>query len=279
MDGEVKGTVEQVFSRAVNLFIPEQNSLYTLLSPSCDNAPNSCRIALEHCDKFFRPGEQVIFYKRGITVGHDKFIDFSRCKPWLPEALCFKDSRRWQSIADLINESIKDSASLFYYQGPNAFYQEIARLLQVYRGDLLQSLKIGDDTAITTAGINLIGLGIGLTPTGDDYLTGLSAILFIPDGPGRRYLDVFNDIQESGKEKTTLLSAITLREAISQRYREVIHRFIFQINQNDSQNIQQVINEIKRIGSSSGCDMLYGMADALALTAYFGGKNVNQDCD
>lgn len=279
MDGEVEGIVEQVFSRAVNLFIPEQNTLYTLLSPSCDNAPNSCRIALEHCDKIFRPGERVTFYKHGIKVGYDKFIDFSSCKPWVPEALCFKYSQHWQSNADLIDESIKDSTSLFYYQGENVFCREITRQLQLYRGVLLQALKTGDNHTLKKAGINLIGLGIGLTPTGDDYLTGLSTILFIPGSLGQKYLDVFIAIQGLGKEKTTLLSAITLREAISQRYREVIYRFVFQLTHNDNQNIQQLINKIKLIGSSSGCDMLYGMADALALTVYFGGNNVDQNCD
>ncbi|MCS1331000.1 DUF2877 domain-containing protein, partial [Escherichia coli] len=42
------GQVEQVFSHAVNLLIPEQQRLLTLLSEDCDNAPNSCRLALTH---------------------------------------------------------------------------------------------------------------------------------------------------------------------------------------------------------------------------------------
>ncbi len=124
-----------------------------------------------------------------------------------------------------------------------------------------------------------MGLGIGLTPTGDDYLAGLCSVLFISGNPWLKYRDVFISALEAGKEKTTLLSAITLREAIFQRYRERIHHFIFKLTQGESHELAQSINEIKQIGSSSGCDMLYGMADALALTAYFGGEYVYQDCD
>ncbi|MDR4047213.1 MAG: DUF2877 domain-containing protein, partial [Citrobacter sp.] len=39
----------------------------------------------------------------------------------------------------------------------------------------------------------------------------------------------------------------------------------------------QYITDIKNIGSSSGCDMLYGMADACALSHRSGGNYVDQD--
>lgn len=125
----------------------------------------------------------------------------------------------------------------------------------------------------------MLGLGIGLTPSGDDYLAGLSAVLFITGHPARKYRDVFIVAIEREKHKTTQLSAITLREAIDQRYRETIYGFIYQVVNGDLENIQQSINEIKKIGSSSGCDMLCGMADAFALTRNNGGNYVDQDCN
>lgn len=271
--------VEQVFTRAVNLFLPQRNALYTLLSAACDNAPNSCRLALEHCNTLFRPGERVTFSTRGIAVGRDKYVDFANCRPWQPEAIIFNGTRRWQRVAGIIKENIKDHASLFYYQGENIFYREISRLLHLHRQALLNALKHEDYSTLENAAVNLMGLGIGLTPSGDDYLTGLSVILFMPGSPACKYREALLAAQENGKEKTTLLSAITLREAIFQRYREVIHRFIYQLNVGGGENIHQTINEIKQIGSSSGSDMLYGMADALALTAYLGGNDVDQDCD
>lgn len=282
MQDEQQGIVEQVFSHAVNLFIPAQNELYTLLGPSCDNAPNSCRIALEHCNKHFRPGERVRFHRQGIEIGVNKTIDFECCQLWQPVALSLYGVRRtsqyWQAAARLVQENIINSSSLFYFSGDNIFYQEINRLLQLRRTELISALQAGNKKGIEQSILALMGLGIGLTPTGDDYLAGLSAILFIDGHPGCRYRDVFISALTKGQDKTTLLSVITLREAIAQRYRESIYHFIYGVIHSDSHIILQRINDIKQIGSSSGCDMLCGMADALALTPYFGGNYVNQDC-
>ncbi len=80
---------------------------------------------------------------------------------------------------------------------------------------------------------------------------------------------------KSGRENTTLLSAITLKAAFEQRYRENISGFISRmINEPNDFSIQSIAN-IKNIGSSSGCDMLYGMADACALSQLYGGNYVS----
>lgn len=75
----------------------------------------------------------------------------------------------------------------------------------------------------------MMGLGIGLTPSADDYLTGLALILFIPGHPAEKYKEEFYLGLQRGKNNTTLLSAITLEAALQQRCRENIHRFIHNI--------------------------------------------------
>ena len=75
----------------------------------------------------------------------------------------------------------------------------------------------------------MMGLGIGLTPSADDYLTGLALILFISGHPAEKYKEEFYLGLQRGKNNTTLLSAITLEAALQQRCRENIHRFIHNI--------------------------------------------------
>ncbi|VTN14703.1 Protein of uncharacterised function (DUF2877) [Raoultella terrigena] len=83
-------------------------------------------------------------------------------------------------------------------------------------------------------------------------------------------------LQRAGNN-TTPLSAITLEAALNQRYRESIARFIhYLLNEPASFSIE-AIADIKNIGSSSGCDMLYGMADACALSQTYGGNYVSQN--
>lgn len=253
--------------------------LYTLLSDEYDNAPNSCRIALRHCDKVFNPGETVLFFQDGIEVGKNKWIDLAYCHLWQCYECCLTVENimhpHWYRWSQWINQHAMSGNSLFDYSGDNIFYQEMAVQLQRNRSALLNAMRCNDN--IEQAIHSLIGLGIGLTPSGDDYLVGLCVILMLSGHPARKYREDFLAALKKGKEKTTLLSAITLEAAINQRYRQVIGDLIEKIVRDDRYLIIHTINEIKKVGSSSGCDMLFGMADACLLTAYFGEHYANQD--
>ena len=123
----------------------------------------------------------------------------------------------------------------------------------------------------------MIGLGIGLTPSADDYLVGLSTVLFIPGHPAEKYKTDFLAALQATNKNTTLLSAITLEAAFEQRYRESLYGLINNIINEPTYFSIQAIANIKNIGSSSGCDMLYGMADACALSQTYGGNYVSQN--
>ncbi|WP_448885886.1 DUF2877 domain-containing protein [Citrobacter telavivensis] len=271
------GRVEQVFSRAVNLYLPAQHQLLTLLCEEYDNAPNSARLALTHFDGLFRPGELVQFHPSGITVGDDKWIDKTSCHDWHMPKLQLSPERfrqiPWQRWSELIHQQLQENETLFLWRGDNPFYQAICHELQRRRNTLLRAMRKGIE--IAPAVIQMMGLGIGLTPSADDYLVGLSIILFIAGHPAEKYKEAFCSALQLGRGNTTLLSAITLEAAFEQRYRENIAGFIrCMINEPNGFSIQSIAN-IKNIGSSSGCDMLYGMADACALSQIYGGNYVS----
>lgn len=193
---------------------------------------------------------------------------------WTPDATAFS-AIRWQRWEEDIRQQLKNDDTLFLYQGDNPFYQEITRELLQRRQSLMTALNTGEN--ISAAVSRLIGLGIGLTPSSDDYLVGLSTILFIPGHPLEKYRREFLAALQRDGNNTTLLSKITLEEAFHQRYRESVARLLNHII-NEQQHVStQYITDIKNIGSSSGCDMLYGMADACALSHRSGGNYVDQD--
>lgn len=263
----------------MNLFIPQQQRLFTLLSERCDNAPNSCRLALTHCDDLFYPGESVSFTGTGIAVGNDKWIETPGCQPWqtprwTPDAASL-DAVRWRDWEAVIRQRLRRDDTLFLYQGDNPFYQEITRQLLNRRRVLMTALRTGENIAAAVS--HLIGLGIGLTPSSDDYLAGLSTIIFIPRHPLNKYREDFLAALQKAGNNTTLLSKITLEEAFQQRYRENVARLVTHIITGQPRVAGQCITDIKNIGSSSGCDMLYGMADACALSHRTGGNYVDQD--
>lgn len=275
----IDGRVEQVFSRAVNLFIPEQQRLLTLLSESSDNAPNSCRLALTHCNHLFRPGEQVRFTESGIAVGDDKWIETSSCQRWLMPTWSLTAERfnviPWLGWAETLHQQLGRDDTLFLYAGDNPFYREIAKELQLRRQILNTALTRKQNVADAVA--HFIGLGIGLTPSSDDYLVGFSIILFIKGHPLEKYRETFLAALQRIENNTTLLSKVTMEAAFHQRYRESIARLVANIITEPNCFLTQSITDIKNIGSSSGCDMLYGMADACALSHQSGGNYVNQD--
>nr|WP_152754368.1 DUF2877 domain-containing protein [Citrobacter telavivensis] len=259
------------------MYLPAQHQLLTLLCEEYDNAPNSARLALTHFDGLFRPGELVQFHPSGITVGDDKWIDKTSCHDWHMPKLQLSPERfrqiPWQRWSELIHQQLQENETLFLWRGDNPFYQAICHELQLRRNTLLRAMRKGIE--IAPAVIQMMGLGIGLTPSADDYLVGLSIILFIAGHPAGKYKEAFCSALQLGRENTTLLSAITLEAAFEQRYRENIAGFIrCMINEPNGFSIQSIAN-IKNIGSSSGCDMLYGMADACALSQIYGGNYVS----
>ena len=103
----------------------------------------------------------------------------------------------------------------------------------------------------------LIGLGIGLTPTGDDFIVGyLSAIEanLIEDK-----LNIVNQISVAEIfDKTTRVSALHLKGALNHRYNEKLVDIYKNLNQGREQYIKYAKKLIK-VGNSSGLDMLTGI--------------------
>lgn len=281
------GRVEQCFDKAVNLVCPQGLQRFTLLSAGSDNAPNSCRLALSTFAGLLHPGDPVYWQGNWLRIGQRMRIDFRTCQAWQPEQLCWKSEalsafchqHQGETLATTLYQTIPQNASLFHYCADNIFYRQLAKQLTDARGKLIDGLKRRDKPHSEAAFQQLLGLGIGLTPGGDDYLVGLSAILFINGSPCGQFHDDFSRWLNKYYQQTTPLSALTLNQAIHQRYREVIYLLIKKLTLENRGDIQREIQGVMKIGSSSGCDMLYGMADALLLTQYFGGEYVNQDRD
>nr|WP_154627425.1 DUF2877 domain-containing protein [Providencia sp. wls1943] len=277
------GNVEQVFNKAINFSI--DNQLYTLLGSQTDNAPNSCRII----NKDFLPlnivaGDSVFILNNEIHIGEKYAISFLLCKKWNPPTVYFineklkEEKYRYflQSKINEIDSILNDkSHSLFNYQGENCFYLESSKKLNELRSRLINSFTNKRHQALTNIVSQFVGLGIGLTPSGDDYLVGLMAFLLLKHHPANAVYQSFYQGIAQSKANTTPISAITLEKALNQEYRENIHQLIQCLVDGRETNIYPQILEILNIGSSSGCDMLFGIRDALFLTHYFGETHVD----
>lgn len=277
------GKVEQVFNKAINISIG--HVLYTLLSAQLDNAPNSCRLINTNFSLLtLKAGEPIVFSNNEMAVGENYLISFSLCKEWQQPNIVFNDKKIRNSnyllyiakqvkTLDLILSENKNS--LFNYQGENIFYRSMSEQLIQLRLELIELLKSKKQQPLAKVIRQFIGLGIGLTPSGDDYLVGLMAgglrkghIIFAA-------YDEFHQAITQGKNQTTPISAITLEKALNQEYRENMQQLIQALVDAEETHIYSQFLEILNIGSSSGSDMLFGLRDALYLTHYFGENYVD----
>ena len=119
---------------------------------------------------------------------------------------------------------------------------------------------IGDREAVR----GLIGLGPGLTPSGDDFLVGALALL---DAIGERDAHAALAraiIDAAWRDATTPLSACFLRAAAAGHVGEALHRAVSSVITGD---VDAAVAAIEKIGHSSGWDMMAGIMTTLRIAA------------
>ncbi|MCS3432662.1 DUF2877 domain-containing protein [Klebsiella sp. BIGb0407] len=280
---QLSGKVEQVFNKAINVLI--DNQLFTLLSSQLDNAPNSCRLLNKDLSALSIVRSDDFQISDGkISIGDKYWLSFSLCEVWQQPVISFTDDntnkKNYQSFLlkqidrlDFILTEAK--GSLFNYQDDNLFYLAASEKLNQLRSHVVSLLEKKQYRNLADVIRQFIGLGIGLTPSGDDYLVGLIAFLLLKNHPVNvAYPDFYQGIMQ-GIENTTPVSAITLKKALDNEYRENMHQLIQSLVDADETNIHLQFLNILNIGSSSGSDMLFGIRDALYLTHYFGERYVD----
>lgn len=103
-----------------------------------------------------------------------------------------------------------------------------------------------------------IGRGRGLTPSGDDFLMGLlyiDRICPILEMPFLQSLKALIDLQY-----TTDISGHYYHCALEGHFNSVLVELLDALIQKNSPQMKMCIDRIKMIGSTSGCDMMLGMA-------------------
>lgn len=107
----------------------------------------------------------------------------------------------------------------------------------------------------------ILGLGIGLTPSSDDFVLGLLAVFHRYGNPLGKRVEACVQRQLSG---TTPVSAEMLRGGLEGRYPLYISRLLKELERGEILP-REVLEEFLDHGHSSGTDMLYGILWGLKL--------------
>jgi hypothetical protein len=102
----------------------------------------------------------------------------------------------------------------------------------------------------------LLGLGPGLTPSGDDALVGLAAALHALDHPDRRFL---RPLAAEAADRTTRVASDLLRHAGEGRFTQRLHDLLDALLGEHDAAIQPALERAGAWGATSGLDTLVGV--------------------
>lgn len=164
---------------------------------------------------------------------------------WRPAAVPFGDGvRPWVACA-------VDAAT-----GGSLQWSEPARLLT-----RMVLSEHGDGTALDVAVARLVGVGVGLTPSGDDVLTGMLLGLRLQgfaDGVRRLWRAIAPCL-----DMTTSLSAALLTQARDGYAVDAVLRLAQTLVSGSRPEVEHAVRKVLQVGHSSGSDLLGGLAGCL----------------
>ena len=122
------------------------------------------------------------------------------------------------------------------------------------------------DFAVTAR--RVLGLGAGLTPSGDDFVGGICFAL--AHAPRRAWAAglpaVQVDLLECANHATNVISAALLGDKIAGASYAPLHELLAALQTDDAREISAAMQRLLRLGASSGADMLAGVLLALTTT-------------
>ncbi|QMU97763.1 DUF2877 domain-containing protein [Microbacterium esteraromaticum] len=121
--------------------------------------------------------------------------------------------------------------------------------------------------ATAAAAERLLGLGEGLTPSGDDVLTGLAFVAAHPGFGLSTLLAPLRAAAATAHRRTTQLSEVTLRAALGGRARRRMHDLMDAVISGDAAALRTAVAGTAEIGHTSGHDILTGIRLGVVLAA------------
>jgi len=275
------GTVHSVFDHAVNLEVADRFGLIGLIAEKQTLTPYAVSVRGD-----------TSFIDAGIRAGMAAFI--SQGHITIPEAGVDLNL----NSADPVDLSIDSIDSLCNQKSADALLTKISTALQgaeqesglaplITGGDntytrflkprlnaLFAAVSACDDAAAIEAASKIAGCGMGLTPSSDDLLSGYFLTLrLLLSRQDRAREDLFiQRMAQAAAERTNLISATFLLQSGEGLANAAVYILLRVAGRpSEAETVDRAIARILEIGSTSGADMLTGIA--LALRQQYGGTN------
>lgn len=271
--------IHSIYRSVVNVSMSDW--LLSIASPATGGLPNGILVDLgpDLRTLGLRPGMPVVVTDVGVGVPHiGLVIDLVEATRWSPRLTSSPDgtaraARRWRRRTGATWALARDrgaSGGLGALLGNDRGSADDLGTVRRARGivdELRAALLAGERRTAVLAARGLIGLGPGLTPSGDDLLSGIEAALCALRSATAGFLgDAIHDLDD----RTTAIAATLLRHAADGEFAERIHALMIALLAEDDEAVPAAIDRAVAWGATSGTDCLLGVLLGLDIASGIG---------
>lgn len=268
--GRLHGRVHSLFERTVNIE-DGAGELFTLACRTLDNAPASIVVQVA---SFAAAGlavnDRVSTRGRRLQVGPDIEIGLAACAAWDRRLPAYPRSgtelpARLREAWSVLERHGRGGGMVGGREGRGEFARAIETALAQRSSGLLEALARADFASARAHAASMIGLGPGLTPSGDDFLLGLFAVLNIPGSPCHGWLGGGTEVLAGAGQATNPISLAALTHAARGQVRECVVDLIACLLLGPTGDLGPSMRRVLAIGATSGADIACGLLAGLEL--------------
>ncbi|SEL09045.1 Protein of unknown function [Carnobacterium iners] len=266
------GTVHSVFNKVINILATDQSSLLTLALEEVISSPGMMKTADKQLFNAMKskvaPGDPVRLSQKNTIKIKQVEWDYTKATYSLVKISKKNLSERLSSdsfsktIYKFIKEQGSDSGLVSAWEiysnkelaNSSVKNSYVAFFLQAIR-KMSEELAAKDFNAVVKQSYKLVGLGVGLTPSGDDFLLGCLAVWHLFESPLIESFEGNNWI-EHVKKRSTSISAFMLENGVNGYVNQALNDLLRHYQEED---ITRYLQPFLKIGATSGTDMLVGV--------------------
>jgi len=261
--GQMIGQVVSVYQRVINIQLTEADRYVTLAKSQVVQTPDMIKIyeddVFNDCVKHINPSSHVYLIGYNTLMIEDVVIDFHHAELWSGRFIRYPDHN------EVTEQMIKSLKTFLIRKGRTqgilgsylaVINQPLPDPLSLHQDALKDRLMMFKQWPTLDVMKQFVGLGIGLTPSGDDFLLGLfSVFYYYHSSEWQLIIEYKDDLLQYMKERTTPVSYHMLKQMIYSQTNDALKTAI----ESGSDMKLTDLEVFLHIGSTSGTDMLVGV--------------------
>jgi Protein of unknown function (DUF2877) len=274
---DFEAVIQSVFDSSVNLRLENEDRLITTLISDHYELPQGIRIEVKNV-----PLQSLAVDLRAVCRGRILRFDSS------PLTINLRGASVWEAklpIIDITKRSIRQALSITWQALNRAqrlkqtdliaddLFQtdkgsSLTRKLSQPTRELIAATKRFDAEASIDTAQKMIGLGSGVTPSGDDVLLGYLAGLWSTTGKNDQRLSFISNFGKtllSLAKETNEISRTYLYHAVHGQYSSSLINLVNAIGEGNEERLLVASKDAMRVGHSSGMDSVTGLLIGLAV--------------